>query len=102
MISRAGDSMAAAKGVGMRREAGSMAGGVGRPLDIGVVAMLMILFGLAEIVTGLTHDFFGITTSAATIFTYASALIGALYAAAGALLLTMKKRAAALAVVLLG
>jgi len=66
----------------------------GRNLGIIVVAALMILFGLAEIVTGFTHYFFGITTSAASAFTCSSALIGAFYAAAGMLTLTMKKWAA--------
>ena len=74
----------------------------GRNLGIIVVAALMILFGLAEIVTGFTHYFFGITTSAASAFTCSSALIGAFYAAAGMLILTIKKWAAVLAIVLLG
>lgn len=72
-----------------------------RPLGITVVALLMILFGLAEVVTAFTHSFFGITTSEASIFTYSAVLIGAFYVAAGLLILTMKKWAAALAIVLL-
>jgi hypothetical protein len=40
-----------------------------RPLGIIIVAVFTILAGLAEVVTGLTHDFFGITTSSVTIFT---------------------------------
>lgn len=74
----------------------------GRPWGIIIVACLMILFGLAEVVTGFTHNFFGITTSSVAIFTYSSATIGVFYAAAGLLILTMKKWAAALAIVLLG
>jgi hypothetical protein len=74
----------------------------GRPRGIVIVAFLMILFGLAEVVTGFTHNFFGIVTSSATIFTYSSAAIGAFYVVAGVLILTMQKRAAALAIVLLG
>jgi hypothetical protein len=74
----------------------------GRNLGIIAVAALMILFGLAEIATGFTHYFFGITTSAARALTYSSALIGAFYAAAGLLILTMKRWAAGLAIVLLG
>jgi hypothetical protein len=35
----------------------------GRNLGNIVVAALMILFGLAGIVTGFTHNFLGITTS---------------------------------------
>jgi hypothetical protein len=67
-----------------------------------IVACLMILFGLAEVVTGFTHDFFGITTTSRSIFTYVAAALGIFYAAAGFLLLTIKKWAAVLAIVLLG
>ena len=74
----------------------------GRPWGIIIVAFLMILFGLAEVVTGFTHNFFGITTSGVTIFTYLAAAIGAFYVGAGLLILTMRKWAAALAIVLLG
>ncbi len=73
-----------------------------RPRGILVVALLMMLFGLAEVVTGFTHDFFGITTSSVTLFTYSSVVIGVVYAGAGFLILTMKQWAAALAIVLLG
>ena len=74
----------------------------GRPRGIIIVAFLMILFGLAEVVTGFTHNFFGITTSQVTIFTYSAAAIGAFYVVAGLLILTMRKWAAALAIMLLG
>ncbi len=73
----------------------------GLPLDILIVAVFAILAGLAEIVTGFTHDFFGITTSSVSIFTYSAAVIGVFYTVAGFLILTMKKCAAALAIVLL-
>jgi hypothetical protein len=73
----------------------------GRPRGILVVALLMILFGLAEVVTGFTHDFFGITTSSATLFTSSAAVIGLMYVAAGFLILTTKRWAAVLAIVLL-
>jgi hypothetical protein len=69
--------------------------------SITVVAILMILFGLIEVVTAFTHSFFGITTSQAIIFTYSAIAIGVFYAGAGLLILTMKKWAAALAIVLL-
>jgi putative Mn2+ efflux pump MntP len=62
----------------------------------------MILFGIAEVVTGFTHEFLGISTSQAIASTYASATIGACYILAGFLILTLKKWAAALAIVLLG
>ena len=74
----------------------------GLPWGIIIVASLMILFGLAEVVTGFTRNFFGITTSSASVFTYSGATIGAFYIAAGLLTLTMRKWAAALAIVLLG
>lgn len=61
----------------------------------------MILFGFAEIATSFILQFFGISTSQANIFTYSAAAIGAFYVAAGLLVLTMKKWAAALAIVLL-
>jgi Co/Zn/Cd efflux system component len=61
----------------------------------------MIAFGLAEVATGLTHNFFGISTSDVTAEAYAGAAIGLLYAAAGLLILSMKRRAAAIAIMLL-
>jgi hypothetical protein len=69
-----------------------------RPWGIIVVAFLMILFGLAEVVTGFTHQFFGVTTARGAVSAYAGASIGALYAAAGVLVLTMRKSAVALAI----
>jgi hypothetical protein len=74
----------------------------GRPWGIIIVAFLMIIFGLAEVVTGFTHNFFGITTSTVIMMTYAGASIGSFYIIAGLLILTMRKWAAALAIVLLG
>jgi hypothetical protein len=72
-----------------------------RPLGIVVVAVLMIAFGLAEMTTGRTHNFFGVSTAKVTASAYAGAAIGALYAAAGLLILSMKRWAAALAIVFL-
>jgi hypothetical protein len=72
-----------------------------RPRGITIVAVLVILFGLAEVVTGFTHNFFGITTTSRAIFTYSAAAIGVCYTAAGLLIFTMKKWAAVLAIVLL-
>ena len=43
---------------------------VKRPLGIIVVALLMLAFGLMEVVTAFTHHFFGISTSTALMFTY--------------------------------
>jgi len=73
-----------------------------RPLGIMLVAALMILFGLAEVVTGFTHNFLGlISTASVTLATYGATGVGALYAIGGLLLLTMKKQAARLAMMCL-
>jgi hypothetical protein len=64
---------------------------------ISAVAILMILFGLAEIVTGFTHNFFGVSTTRSAFSAYANAGVGALYAVAGVLILSMKKRYVAIA-----
>ena len=62
----------------------------------------MIVFGFAEIATGLTHNFLGIIwTSDAEIASYAGVGIGAFYAISGMLVLTRMKWAAALAIALL-
>jgi hypothetical protein len=61
----------------------------------------MVVFGLAEVATGFSHHFFGLSTAPIALATYAGASIGFLYAAAGFLILSMKRRAAALAIVLL-
>lgn len=69
-----------------------------RPLGITFVAVLMILFGSAEVATGFTHNFLGlISTGAITASTYGAAIIGALYALGGVFLFTKKKWAATLA-----
>ncbi len=72
-----------------------------RPRGIFIVALLMIVFGLAEVYTGLTHSFFNISTAKVETSVYAGAAIGFLYAAAGLLILSMKRWAAALAIFLL-
>jgi hypothetical protein len=72
-----------------------------RPGVLTVVALLMILFGAVEVVTAFTHHFVGISTSPSLLFTTSAAAIGLCYAVAGGLILTMKKGAAALAIVLL-
>jgi hypothetical protein len=61
----------------------------------------MIAFGLAEAATGLTHNFFGISTATVTEAAYAGVAIGVLYAAAGLLILSMRRLAAALAILFL-
>jgi hypothetical protein len=72
-----------------------------RPRGLTLVAILMILFGVIEVVTAFTHHFVGISTSESTLFTASAATIGLCYTVGGGLLLTMKKRAAALTIVLL-
>jgi hypothetical protein len=75
---------------------------------ITVVAILMVIFGLAEVATGFTHNFLGvISTARATASTYGAVIIGGLYALGGVVLFTMKKWAAtfaeiSLAVVVIG
>jgi hypothetical protein len=66
-----------------------------------VAACLMILFGFAEVVTSFTHNFLGITTSGSSVFAVSSAAIGLCYVAAGVLILTLRKWAAVLAMILL-
>jgi len=72
-----------------------------RPRGVIVVAFLMILFGLAEVVTGFTHQFFGVTTANGTTSAYAGVSLGVVYAAAGLLVLIMRKWAATLAILCL-
>jgi hypothetical protein len=72
-----------------------------RPRGITIIAILMILFGCAEMVTGFTHNFFGISTTRGIISTYSASGLGALYAVAGLLVLTMRRWAAGLALVCL-
>jgi hypothetical protein len=69
-----------------------------RPWGITVVATLMILFGVAEVFTGLfLGHVIGVSTANSTVFTYEGPAIGALYVIGGFLLLTGKKWAAGLA-----
>jgi hypothetical protein len=72
-----------------------------RRLGHTIVAALMIAFGVAEIVTGVTHEFAGVVTTHARAATWAGVAIGALYVGAGVLVLTRRRRAAALAVLAL-
>jgi hypothetical protein len=73
-----------------------------RPLTLAVLAVFMMTAGVAEVVTAFRHEFFGIRTSTQGLFTLSSVVIGLCYAAAGALVLTMRRRAALTALVLLG
>jgi hypothetical protein len=72
-----------------------------RPWDLIVVAGFTILAGFAEVATGFSHNFFGITTPGVALFTVAATGIGLSYLASGILMLTMKRWAATVALVLL-
>jgi hypothetical protein len=61
----------------------------------------MMVCGLAEVATAFTHDFFGLTTMPATLSTVLGAAIGALYVWSGLLVLSRKRRAAIVAILLL-
>ena len=50
---------------------------------ISFVALLMVLFGTAEVVTFFTHQFFNISTNAASTFSYLALVVGILYILAG-------------------
>jgi hypothetical protein len=59
------------------------------PLGITIFGILMILFGLSEVVTGFRHNFLGlISTTDVVLATYGAAGVGVLYAIGGMLLLT--------------
>ena len=72
-----------------------------RPRSIIIAAALMVIFGGAEIATAFTHTVFGLHTAHGAASTCSGAGIGALYAAAGFLAFTMRRRAARLAIALL-
>ncbi len=71
------------------------------PRDILIIAILMMLFGLAEVKTGFSHEFFGLTTTQASLSTYLGVTIGLFYFFAGLLVLFRKKWAGVLAIILL-
>ncbi len=72
------------------------------PIGIVVVANLMILFGLAEVATGFTHNFIGIlSTTTASLSTILGVMLGVFYFIGGLLLLTMRRGAALTAIILL-
>jgi uncharacterized membrane protein (UPF0136 family) len=66
-----------------------------------LVAVITILFGLAEVATNFTQQFFSITTSAASISIITGVIIGACYIASGILVITFKRWGIETAVVLL-
>ncbi len=58
----------------------------------------MIVFGIAEVVTGLNHNFFGVTTTQGSASARIGVTLGLLYFAAGVLTSTMRRWAAWLAI----
>jgi hypothetical protein len=73
------------------------------PIGIMGVSALMILFGVSEVFTAFSHNFFGLSTSATVLSTALGVSLGVLYLAAGILALTMRRWAlyAAVAVLVL-
>ena len=71
------------------------------PPSIIIIAVLMIVFGLAEVVTGFTHQFFGLTTAQIGIATYVGVTLGLFYLVGGILVLTRKKGLAIMTIGLL-
>ncbi len=72
-----------------------------RPRDLLVIALLMILFGLAEVATSFTHNFFGVNTAAGDASTAAGTAVGMLYVLSGVFILPVRKWGAALAIICL-
>jgi hypothetical protein len=73
-----------------------------RPAGITIIGALTIVFGAIEVFTAFRHEFAGIVTSDKSVFTWAGAAIGTLYIASGLLILSKRKWAAAIAILLLG
>jgi hypothetical protein len=72
------------------------------PRGLLVSAILIILFGLAEVATGMTGNFADVVTATPTpAYVLASVSIGVLYVLAGLLVLTMTRLGAGLAIVFL-
>jgi hypothetical protein len=72
-----------------------------RSRSVRIAALVMLAFGLAEIFTAVTHNFFGLRTAPGAVSSYVGASIGACYAASGLVILTVKRGAKSLAIVLL-
>lgn len=72
-----------------------------RSRGVTFVAFLMILFGLAEVATGVRHAFFGLVISAGDAAGYMGVALGLCYFVGGWLILTRRKWAIALALILL-
>ncbi|HVB02582.1 MAG TPA: hypothetical protein VNE41_02560 [Chitinophagaceae bacterium] len=66
-----------------------------------IAAFLMIIFGFTEVVTSFRQEFFGLTIAQATMSTIIGAAIGTFYFTSGFLVLTKRRKAAIVAIVLL-
>lgn len=66
-----------------------------------ICALIMIVFGAAEVATGFRHRFFMLSTDLAAVSTVVGALTGALYAACGILVLIMRRWSAVASVICL-
>ncbi len=71
------------------------------PPGIVVIAVLMVLFGLAEVITSFTHSFFGLSTSQTVLSTLLGAALGICYLVGGLVLFVGRRWAAVLAISLL-
>ncbi|MGB9027301.1 MAG: hypothetical protein ACLQKK_09790 [Rhodomicrobium sp.] len=72
-----------------------------RPLGIKIIGTLTIVFGMLEVQAAFRHEFAGIVTADKSVFTYAAAIVGLFYIASGILVLSMRKWAAGVAIMLL-
>lgn len=68
--------------------------------DFKLIAILAIVFGAAEIVTGFKHEFFGIVIQAGYLSTIAGATLGLIYVISGIVLYTGNKKMIDLSILL--
>ena len=66
-----------------------------------IIAILMIIFGLAEVITGFRHEFFGLVTSEENFTTIVGVILGLSYFFAGITLLIYKRWSLNITIVLL-
>lgn len=75
----------------------------GLPRGVVIVAILMIVFGIAEVATAFTGRFLGgISVATSSEYTIAAAATGSCYSLAGVFVLTMRRWGAELGIVFLG
>jgi len=66
-----------------------------------VISLLLIVFGIAEIITGIRHEFFGLVTTRDTITKIVGISLGTCYFFAGVFLIVHKKWSLNIALLLL-